>query len=156
MILDVIENFSNYSGLNEGIDRVVELLGKYNSENFSSNTRLFVDGESIYMNFDEYETHSLEDSRSEAHRKYIDVMHVIEGAETVYVKPSARLRELTDEYDEGRDVLFAKTDDDVIPIRLDAGKVLILFPSDAHAPACDLENGKHLRVKKIIGKVLIK
>ena len=51
------------------------------------------------------------------------------------------------------EALLAETDEDATAVRLEAGSFIVLFPQDAHAPACYADGMKH--VKKIIGKVRI-
>lgn len=150
MIIDTITNASRYRGLHEGIDLVLDAVASYDAENFRSG-RVSLDGDAVFLNFASYETHAVTDALTEAHRSYIDVMYMVEGRETVWVKPTDRLAHITASYDPDGDALLAKTDSDAIPVRLEKGSVLILFPWDAHAPGCHAEGA--CPVKKIIGKV---
>ena len=133
MIFDTIENSSQYAQINPGINKILELARSYNSENFPKD-RILIDGEALFMNFADYKTHSEIGALSEAHRKYIDVMYMVEGCETIYVKNTDDLKEVTREYDESIEALLAKIDDDTTAVRLNAGSFVILFPQDAHAP----------------------
>ena len=112
-----------------------------------------IDSDNVFLLLNCYETRSKEESKAEAHRKYIDVMYMVEGTEVVYVKPVHRLQKVTREYDTQIDALLAEIDEDSSEIRLMPGDFLILFPEDAHAPACSVDQSVH--VKKIIGKVKI-
>ena len=152
MIIDSISRAERYRGLHLGIDRVFEAVKEYTSENYPGG-RIPLDGENIYLNFLEYDTHSSAEGMTEAHRVYIDVMYLVEGTEVVYVKPVHRLQKVTREYDARIDALLAEIDGDSSEIRLMPGDFLILFPEDAHAPACSVDQSVH--VKKIIGKVKI-
>lgn len=154
MILDTIKNASLYAGVHAGIDKVLSLAKEYTPENYPSG-KLEVDGESVYMIFAAYETHAKEGALTEAHRKYIDVMYMVEGSETIYVKPTDKLLNVTKEYDPSIEALLADTDDDITAVRLEEGSFIVLFPDDAHAPACDPLPKTNVKVKKIIGKVLI-
>jgi hypothetical protein len=49
--------------------------------------------------------------------------------------------------------LLADFDTDATPVRLEAGSFVVLFPQDAHSPACHVDGP--VNVKKIIGKVRI-
>ncbi len=153
MILDSLKNINQYAALNERINKVFEAAKNYTSDNFVKG-RVDIDGDTIYMNFAEYETKIKDDAIAEAHKKYIDVMCMIEGTETIYVKDTEKLSNITSEYTEENEALLADLDDDMTPIRLEAGSFVILFPQDAHAPGCVADNPQ--KVKKIIGKVLIK
>ena len=154
MILDRIENAKVYSAVNEGINKVLEFAKDLTPDTYPTE-RLYMDGEKLFINFPVYETHAKKDGMTEAHRQYIDVMYMVEGSETVYVKDVNALKNITKEYDPAIDALLADVDDDTTAVRLEAGSFLILFPEDAHAPACDTTETKNLKVKKLIGKVLL-
>ena len=76
---------------------------------------------------------------------------LIDGVETIYVKPTDRLSHVYQEYKPEVEALLADFDADATPLRLEAGTFVILFPQDAHSPACDADGTQN--VKKIIGKV---
>lgn len=154
MILDKIENARLYASINEGINKVLELAKGLTPSNYPAE-KIYIDGDNIFVNVPMYETHTKMGALTEAHRKYIDVMYMVEGSEIVYVKPTEKLSRITREYDPDGDALLADTDDDTTAVRLSAGMFLILFPEDAHAPACDPLPETNVKVKKIIGKVLI-
>ena len=152
MILDTISNAKHYKGIHQGIDRILEAVQVYTAENYPSDC-IQLDGDNLYMIFGEYETNPREGALTEAHEQYIDVMYMVEGSETIYVKPVERLQNITKEYDPAIEALLAETDEDATAVRLEAGSFIVLFPQDAHAPACYADGKKH--VKKIIGKVRI-
>ena len=134
------------------IDKAVERIKSINTENYAAG-QIVIDGKDVFLNLFEYDTKDAALSTSEAHRKYIDVMYVVEGEETVLVKNLADESCITKEYDKADDYLLAKTDADASAIRLYPGMLLILFPEDAHAPGCNTDSTHH--VKKIVGKVKI-
>lgn len=152
MILDILENANQYAGIHPGIDRALEEMKRFTLDNYGDG-RVEVDGDNVFLLLNNYETHPKSESMAEAHRKYIDVMYMVEGVETIYVKNVEKLRCVTEEYTEENEALIAETDDDATAVRLEAGYFVILFPQDAHSPACDAD-GKHT-VKKIIGKVRV-
>lgn len=152
MILDSIENAYLYKGLNERIDKVLEIASTLKADTFKTG-RQVIDGDNLFINYVSYETRPKEDSVSEAHVNYIDVMYMVEGCETIYVKPTRKLKKITKDYDPAIDALIAELDDDVTAVRLDEGMFCILFSDDSHAPACIAD--KTMSVKKIIGKVLL-
>lgn len=152
MIVDIISNAKQYKGIHPGIDRILEAVQAYTAENYPSG-RIQLDGDNLFMNFTQYETHPQEGTLTEAHEQYIDVMYMVEGSETIYIKPVERLQNITQEYDPAIEALLAETDEDATAVRLEAGSFIVLFPQDAHAPGCYADGMKH--VKKIIGKVRI-
>lgn len=152
MIYDNLKNLNSHRFAEPGIAQVLEAAKSYTPENFP-NTRVVLDGDNVFMNMPAYETHGLEKATMEAHRKYVDVMVMVEGRETIYVKSTERLQDVYSPYEDGRDALLAKVDSDVIAVDMQAGDFLVLLPQDAHAPGCHA--GKAANVKKIIGKVRI-
>ena len=150
MIVDSIKNAHIYKGLNADIDTVLEECAKVSADRFTTG-RQEIDGSRVFINHVSYETKAKEASSSEAHRLYADVMYMVEGSETIYVKPTHKLETITKEYDPGIEALIAKIDSDVSAVRLDAGMFCILFPDDSHAPGCISD--RVMTVKKLIGKV---
>ena len=152
MILDSLANASLYRGINEGVDRLLAEACKYGADNYP-NGKVELDGDELYMIFAEYDTKDADGALAEAHRKYIDVMVMVDGEETIYVKNTDRLSCVTMEYDGEKDALLARTDKDTTAVDLRSGSFVVLFPQDAHTPACHAATPSH--VKKIIGKVRI-
>ena len=152
MIYDNLKNLASYCFTEPGIAQVLEAAKAYTPENFPS-SRVILDGDNVFMNMPAYETHGLEKASMEAHVKYVDVMVMIDGRETIYVKNTDRLQDVYSPYEDGRDALLARVDEDVMAIHMQPGDFLVLLPQDAHAPGCHL--GDPCKVKKIIGKVRI-
>ena len=152
MIYDNLKNTGSYTFCEAGIAQVLEAAKAYTPENFP-NARVVLDSDNVFMNMPAYETHGLEKAVMEAHIKYVDVMVMIEGRETIYVKNTERLQDVYSPYEEGRDALLAHMDEDVTAVDMQPGDFLVLLPQDAHAPGC--HPGQPCKVKKIIGKVRI-
>lgn len=152
MILDLLENAKQYAGIHPGVDRALEEMKRFTPENYGDG-RVEVDGNNVFLLLNNYETHPKSESMAEAHRKYIDVMYMVEGAETIYVKNVNKLKNITCEYTEENEALLADTDEDATAVRLEKGYFVVLFPQDAHSPACDADGKRS--VKKIIGKVKV-
>ena len=152
MILDELKNAKQYAGIHAGVDKALEAMKQYTADNYPLG-KVEIDGDNVFLLLNSYETRAKEEAKAEAHRKYIDVMYMVEGAETIYVKSVDRLRNITTEYTPEMEALLADTDEDATAVRLEAGSFVVLFPQDAHSPACDAD-GKHT-VKKIIGKVKV-
>lgn len=151
MIFDKLENAALYKGINENIDLVLEKAKEYSAENFPAEPVVLND--SARMNNASYETHPFEGAVTEAHRAYIDVMIMVDGAETIYVKPVSELTNITKEYDPSIEALLASNDDDMTPVTMKPGYFCILFPQDAHSPGCIFKEAQ--KIKKFIGKVKI-
>jgi len=152
MILDIIENAASYAGLHAGIDLALKAVAAYTPDNYETG-RIEIDGDKVFLNRNAYATADPAKAIFEAHRDYIDVMYMVEGEETIYVKPTSQLSNITKEYNEEGDYLLADFDKDATPVHLTAGSFVILMPQDAHAPNCWY--GESRNVKKIVGKVRI-
>ena len=152
MIYDSLANAGTYAGLNPGIDRVLKAAQEISAESFPGEP-VVLDGTNIFINVPCYETQGTDTAIFEAHRQYIDVFVMVEGTETVYVKKTDTLKHITKSYDPSIEALLADFEEDAIPVRLEPGDFLILFPQDAHAPGCHA--GEASSVKKLIGKVRI-
>lgn len=152
MITDLMAHAQCYYGVNRKLEHLLKAMAAYSAENYPEG-RLELDGNDLFMIFASYQTHPRAEAAMEAHRSYIDVMYMVEGEETIYVKPTRHLQKITTDYDPKTDALLAQVDEDVLSIRLSAGQFIILLPQDAHAPACD--GAKSGAVKKIIGKIRI-
>ena len=151
MILDTLNNAGKYVFAYPGIGAVLKAAASYSAESFPSG-KLGLEKDQATLIFSQYSTHPADEAFAEAHRQNIDVMVMVEGCETVYVKPTENLRRIKKEYDPDSDVLIAEKDTDTTAVRLNPGSFLILFPQDAHSPGC-FADGKQSPVKKIIGKV---
>ena len=153
MIYDVLSNAQQYAGLNVDVDKVLEAAQSITAENYPEK-RIVIDGDNIFVNVPQYATHGTDTAIFEAHRQYIDVFIMVEGTETVYVKNTAKLNNVTKPYDPAIEALLADFDSDAVPVRMEPGHFLILFPQDAHAPGCHADGPS--QVKKLIGKVRIR
>ena len=152
MIYDSLANADTYASLIPGIDRVLKAAKEISSNSFPAKP-VVLDGTNVFINAPCYETHGTDTAVFEAHRQYIDVFVMVEGVETVYVKKTDTLKHIISDYDPSIEALLAAFEEDAIPVRLKPGDFLILFPQDAHAPACHA--GESSSVKKLIGKVRI-
>ena len=152
MILDTINNASAYAGLHAGIDMALKAAAAYTPENYETG-RIELDGDKVFLNRFAYDTNDPANAKFEAHRAYIDVMYMVEGEETIYVKPTDKLSNITMAYDPAGDALLADFDQDATAVHMTPGTFIILMPQDAHAPGCWYEGAKG--VKKIVGKVRI-
>ena len=97
-------------------------------------------------------TKNEEDAKFEAHRKYIDIQHVIIGAEQMSITPLAdKLDEVTP-YDPAKDVEFM-TVKGTLSFEATPDKFFIFFPSDIHRPSVKI--GENKMVRKVVVKVRI-
>ncbi|MEA4965495.1 MAG: YhcH/YjgK/YiaL family protein [Oscillospiraceae bacterium] len=152
MILDTIDHLEQYRDWLPDVYRALQAMQTYTKDHYPGG-RVELDGSDLFLLPCAYETHAPENASFEAHQQYLDVMYMVAGSEIIYVKPTRQLKRITKEYDPASDALLADYEPDATLVRLDAGSFVVLFPQDAHAPACCA--GQVRPVKKVIGKVRI-
>jgi biofilm protein TabA len=146
MILDRLSAYATYAGLAPVLVRALDHLA---ATDWSSCTvgRHDIDGDRCFALVSEYETRPSALVPWEAHRRYIDVQYVQEGAERI---GHAHLSELqAGPYDADRDLVSATGTGDYIT--LSAGSFAVLWPHDAHRPGVAID--APVRVRKVVLKV---
>lgn len=152
MILTTIDCLEHYVSANSRFPAAFDALKKLAAEPFTKG-RKEVDGEQIFINCAEYITNPKETSSMEFHRRYIDVMWMLNGEEIIGIHPVSELKNIKKEYDANGDYALADLDPEYTQLVMKKGIVAILFPEDAHAPSMQL-NGP-CAVQKLIAKVLV-
>ena len=114
--------------------------------------RYDIDGDNLYASVSEYLTKNEEDTKFEAHRKYIDIQHVISGAEQMSITPLSDRKEELVPYDPAKDVEFM-TVNKTASFEATPDKFFIFFPSDIHRPSVKI--GENKNVRKVVVKVRI-
>jgi YhcH/YjgK/YiaL family protein len=114
--------------------------------------RYDIEGDNLFATISEAMTKNEEDTKFEAHRKYIDIQHVISGAEQMSITPVADKKEELVAYDPAKDVEFM-TVKETSSFIATPDKFFIFFPSDIHRPSVKIEENKIVR--KVVVKVRI-
>lgn len=147
MIFDDFKNFDLYNISPEiknfilNIDKDIK-AGKYEIS------------ENAYINIDEYETRDENTIKLEAHRKYIDIQFLIDGAERIYTTDIDGL-EVSEKYSDEKDVEFYQTPKRPLNLSyLTKNKFILLYPDDAHSPCINFDNLSR-KVKKAVVKIKI-
>lgn len=149
MIYTTINKVNRYFGISDTLDTALHFLQKVDTEQLCLGTNE-VDGENVYANVFEYMTVDEKDAMWEGHIQYADIHMVLDGQEQIGVSDISTLREI------GRD-----EENDFIGyegkvenwFKLSKGKILIVFPEDAHIVKVKLE--EEVFVKKLVIKVKI-
>lgn len=97
MILDTMDRRGQYCESYPAVYRALEAMAGYTADNYPGG-RVTVDGDALFLLLNQYTTRSPENAMAEAHRQYLDVMYMVEGSETIYVKPTDRLQTITKPY----------------------------------------------------------
>jgi biofilm protein TabA len=151
MILDTLPRWHGYAAINPRFAAAFTFLEQVTPA--TPVGRHDIDGEAIFALVQRYPTRPATGVQLEAHRRYIDIQFVVQGREMIHWAPLADLTEVTMPYDETKEAaLFAATAG-VVPVRLSAGRFMVLFPEDAHAPCCVWD--QPAEVMKVVVKVAV-
>jgi len=154
MIQTTRQEWNQFQGINPRFAKAFSALQRLAAEPFVKG-RHEVDGDEIFINEVEYDTKAPDEALYEAHRKYIDVMLLLEGEERICVLPVSGLTHIVTAYDGAGDALLAKESQASSVIQMRPGTITVLFPEDAHAPGI-MAGEESCRVRKLIAKVLVK
>ena len=149
MIIDRIENAQQYAFLGKAWKTAFDAIQNFDSASFEKGKHPIEDG--VTLVHIETQTRDRNALKLEAHRRYADVMFLTEGAETLYWKPTADLKEITSEYNPEIEALLATHDDDTMSIPFAPGLFVVFLPQDAHAADGILDEVQ--TVRRIVVKV---
>lgn len=149
MIFDNQKNAQIYFSLCPKIQKGLEFLLQKNLKILPVG-KYEISGDEIFALVQEYETK--ESAKFEAHRKFIDIQFIIDGAETLGVCEISNCNQSTG-YDEVRDLEFFNSYNEFAAnfFTANEGDFAIFFPNDAHMPALSVKNKS--KVKKVVVKV---
>lgn len=135
MILDCLDNWKRYAGLNGGFAPAFEFLLRDDLAELPEGKHT-IDGDRVFAIVVRADGLGKDKARLEIHRKYIDIQFCISGTDDIGWKPTADCA--GDEgFDEDKDLGFF-TDEVEAWTAVAPGRFAIYFPADAHAPlGCD-------------------
>ncbi len=151
MIYDNIKNVNNYN-LSTNVLNTLKYVAQFSADNYPANRIDLENGDYILPS--QYTTQKKDKFVMEAHKKYIDVMYMVDGSEMIMVSAIDKLDNITTQYDADSDCLLAEESNVLSSVLLNPGDFIILYPQDAHCPACAV-NQTPEAVKKIICKIQI-
>ena len=149
MILDSLPNLALYSELSPHLSTAAVFLASNDLAALPVG-RVEIDRDDVFANVSDYDTHDPAPDLFEAHRTYVDLQVVVSGAESVLMAPRTPCLEVAKPYNEARDIEFVRAEGETIPLY--AGQFLVIFPHEAHQPACHPASGIS-HVRKIIVKM---
>ena len=115
--------------------------------------RIEIDGANAYALVQSYETLAGGDWVFEGHRKYLDIQYIVSGEEVIGWA-FMDLAAVTMPNDAAKDAWLGTVPAaEITPVRLAAGQLALLYPTDAHAPKHAA--GAAMAVKKIVVKVAV-
>ena len=153
MVIDRLDHAAQYYALGKGIETALQWFAAYVDDGAALPAKTVLDGEKIFVNGVNYTSEAKPQGQLEAHRKYIDIMYVVEGEERFFYKPFDECSRVTMPYDADKECALAQIDADAAQHRFCAGHFLIFFPQDGHLAAQLWD--KPCKVRKFIAKVAV-
>ena len=132
---------------------IVDTIKKTNFSNYDDGIYP-IENESIFFILSTYKTKQIEDSFSEAHKKYIDFQYLVYGEELIGYTNYYCIKRNQSEYDNQKDIeLFNNVTDESFFI-LKKDMFAVFYPYEIHRPGIS-----HLEirsVRKAVFKILVK
>ena len=150
MITTNIEHLEEQVAMTPAMRRAVDWLKSVWGQELPDG-RVEIDGTTVYALVQSYTGKPIDAPRYEAHRAYIDVQVVVTGQERFGWAPLEAMAAIN-EYNPEKDVIHGTVpaaESVLVPLR--SGQLMVLYPSDAHAPG--LSAGDDSPVQKIVLKV---
>jgi biofilm protein TabA len=149
MIFDTLENMHLYAGLIPA--RLYQGLQFLRDTDLTTLAigRHDIDADNLYALVQEYTTRPFEQGKWEAHRKYIDIQHMVSGIERMGFANLAFMQ--LGEYFPDRDFQSLSglgSSVDVLP-----GAFTIFFPQDAHMPGLCVD--QPVPIRKVVLKISV-
>jgi YhcH/YjgK/YiaL family protein len=139
MIIDSIQAFDRYVGLNPLFPAVAEFLRTTDLNSLPTGITK-IQGDDLFINVQEAPVKTRKQARFETHRRMIDIQVPFDGSEEYGWAPASSLPKA--DYDAAIDMTLhdpaaPKTPEDVATtyFMLHPGQFAIFFPEDGHAPA---------------------
>jgi YhcH/YjgK/YiaL family protein len=149
MIIDQLENSRIYASINVRLAVALSYIQNYDLASLEIGRHPIADDD-IFALVSEYETKAPDDSKWEAHQKYIDIQLLISGEEKVGVA-SPKGMVVNQPYSAEKDIEFYDGKGDYVILR--PGNFAVLFPSDAHLPGVAVNDS--VKVRKVVIKVRV-
>lgn len=132
MILSTLDKAESFYGMHPNFQKVFEFLRQPGLADMEPGT-YELDGRQVFVMLQKGQGKKQEEAKLEAHRKYIDIQYVIAGDETMGWSPTAENKEIAQEYDAEKDIMFFN-DPPKEWHKVPPGSFTIFFPKDSHAP----------------------
>ena len=150
MIIDRLEHARMYRALAVEIARALDYLQQTDLRALADG-RHELDGDRLFAIVQRYRPKPAAEAVWEAHRKYIDVQYIVDGAERMgytYLRSGLVVRQ---PYDAQKDYAFYDATGDLLEVP--AGSFVIFAPHDVHAPGLTTDPPE---TSKQVCKVVVK
>lgn len=149
--LNAIEFAKQYNRNKVGWDRAFGYLRETNLDSIAPG-KYAIDGDYVYAIVSDGKPKLIEETKWEAHRKYIDIQYIIVGKEKMGLASISKATAI-DEFSESKDVGFYSIPDfESKYYTAEPGTLFLFFPQDAHRPGirtdgCDWDKKIVIKVK---------
>lgn len=148
--VDVIEFAKQYNKNKKYWKKAFEFLKNNRLDTIKAGKYPIV-GDTVYASVTNNKPKAFEDTKWEAHKKYIDIQYVVNGKEKIGIA-SVLKGIILETYNEKNDVgFYSFSDNDCHYYIAQPDTFLIFFPGDSHRPNIKVEG--HEAYKKIVIKV---
>ena len=160
MIIDALENLSNYESLHPNFPKAFAYLKELLAANVADGRHEPANAEDaklFYATFMTSETPYKETASAESHHKYIDIHLTLSGKEQICVPTDYKNLGFAIEYKPEKDVAFyeAVPVSDCHHLRVVENQFVIVFTNELHAPMMGFEpSTTPATVRKVIMKIL--
>ena len=149
MIVDNIKNANLYFGMGERIEKALKYL-QQNDFTKMDTGKYEIDGSNVFALVQKYDSKPLSAGLWEAHRNFIDVQYVADGAEQMgyaFIEPM----KVSKEYDPAGDCLLLEGKGNMLVCS--KGTFCIFAPADAHMPCIAIDAPQP--IVKVVVKVRV-
>lgn len=152
MIVIDKEHISQYLGMDVRLDAALQMIADGLVENEADGK--YEDSDRQYHSVSSYKTKAWEETRFEAHDRWIDIQYMRAGQERIDVLVS-RTGLAETERDEEADLIFYESKDVVCAnqVCLKAGTLAVFYPEDVHRPTICINQPES--VEKIVFKIRV-
>lgn len=148
MIVDRLANAANYCDMHPAFEQAFAFLRRADLADLPEG-RHEIDGDRLFCLISNGPGRRRDKAPLEAHRKYIDIQYVIDGADEMGWKPTSTCKISSVPYDPEKDIEFFEDAPDCWT-EVPAGSFAVFFPTDAHAPLVGDD-----RIQKAVVKVAV-
>ncbi len=149
---DVLEFSFQYAKCRECWDKAIAWLRDTNLAEIAPG-KYRIDDDLVFASVAEGKTKNPEDTRWEAHKKYIDIQYVAAGKEKIGVAPLSKAVAI-EPFDNAKDIGFYEIpESDCTYHTAQPGTFFVFFPQDAHRPGIKTKGADS--AKKIVIKIKV-
>lgn len=110
-----------------------------------------LDGKKLFVAIDEYQSKDKNQTKFEAHKKYIDIQYIISGKEQIGLTTPDKVK-VTEPYNEDKDLIFYEYKEGEY-LNATPASFFVFFPEDVHRPGIKINES--IQVKKAVIKIRI-